>query len=413
MATRTWIGASQNRKKAGTITITYDAATTYTVGIPNVTTGKIVATVGVTDAAGTAAALYALLSANEEPEFQEVTWTYPGSGAVISWEENVAGLPVTIAVDDTGGTGTITLATTITGLYASDANIAKNWSGNTVPTTGDTVIFERSDVPCLYNLESVFAAADITALTVKDTYTGRIANPITNVRGYREYRGTTLTMQTCTTLTVDLGGITTPERFKFATGANQTTVLIRNGGGGLGSESVWFEGAHVSNAMTVDGGSVAICPEQGDAATLATLNVLNGAVSVHSGVTLTTMNLTNSSAAIYSNATTITMSGLGTQVNLYNSVTVTTLTANEGNVIHNSNGTITTLTLGTGAILDTSGDRRAKTITNAVAMHTGASINDPDGVITFAAGIQLTACRLNEVSLELGNGRLLDVGNVL
>lgn len=412
MATIAWIGAAQNQKKTGTITIVYDAATTYSVAIPIFASGKVVSTVGVTDAAGTAAALYALLIASEEPEFQEITWSYPGSGAVISFVENTAGLPVTIAVDDTGGAGTITLATTITGIYRSDANYARNWSSNTVPTTGDTVVFELSDVPCLYNLESVFAAEDITAVIVRDTYTGRIANPIYNPRGYREYRGTTLVMQTCTTLTVDLGGNTTPERFKFATGTNQTTVLIKNGGGSLGAESVWFRGAHASNAMTIDGGSVALANENTNTATIATLNALNAAVSVSSGVTLTTANLTDSILNLNANATTITLNGSTSRLITNGSVTITTLTANEGLVTHNSNGTITTATLGTGATLDTSGDRRAKTITNVLNMHTGSRFNDPDGVIVCAAGIQPVECRLGEISLEVGNGRLIDVGNV-
>ncbi len=131
MAVNVWNGHAQPVAQVVTITISgYHASTTYSITINS----KTVSVAGTTDTAGTASALQVALAASTIPEFAEVTWTYPGSGAVVTGTAATPGVPFTATSSVSGGSGTIGAVTTTTAnsgpnVYSATAN----WSLGYVP----------------------------------------------------------------------------------------------------------------------------------------------------------------------------------------------------------------------------------------------------------------------------------------
>lgn len=406
MATRYWTPAQSNRKQVSTFTVTaYDASTVYKITIGR----AVVSVTGTTDAAGTASALQALLAASEYPQFQEMSWTYPGSGAVVTATASTAGTPFTFTASVTGGTGTISQATSTTNTSENDVNDAANWGG-TLPGTGDSIVIENSDVDLLWNLDA-FSAADITALTVRSTFTGKISLPTQNSNGYYEYRPTELQMQTCTTLYEEQSGNLDAASRKYAVGANAcTATFIGSGGGSVGSEITWFRGTNASNAVRTSGASVALAALASGSTTVATLNMVNGSVvSGSSGLAaLTTVTNTDSTLDLQSNITTYTQDGSSSASTFRQTMTIGTNNLRAGTCTDLSSGTWTTLALGTqtnGATVDFSQDKRAKTITNLINVYKGSTYNDPDNRTTMSAGFTIPNGSLGDVTMNLGIGK--------
>lgn len=412
MATQRWTGAGANVAQVGTITITgYDATTTYRVTMNSKVVG-VLGTGGTTTTA--AAALQAALAASEDPEFQEVTWTQ--SGAVITATANTPGTPFTATSSVSGGAGTIGAYTATTANSSkNDANNTANWSGGALPGTGDTAIFDDGTVDCLWNLGSAFSAADLTAVIVRDTYRGRIGLPVYSDNGIYEpsYRAGVFTAQTITSLTIEQSNVAGPGWYKFNTGSTACTLLIKgpvSTGLTPGDEVVWHQGSHASNTLAMEGGSYLGAPLAGQTARQNTIAAVNAHITLTSGFTFSTSGtLHNTTMLSNANIPALTMDGQNTVVRGENAITATTITLKEGVLQWNSSGTITTLGP-VGGIADFSGDRRAKTVTNAVTVYRNGGVNDPNGIVTFSAGIVLTSARISELAvLDVGIGRTLTI----
>lgn len=411
MATRYWKGSVSPRSQVVTITVTaYDAATTYiiTIGVNQV---SVVGSGGTTTTVATA--LVAALQATDYPEFQEVSWT--SSGAVITGVANTPGVPFTATSSVSGGAGTIgAVTTTITNTSPNDVGDANNWSAATLPTSGDSVVVENTDIAMLWRCET-FASTDIVSWIVRSSMTGRIGLPTYNDNGYVEYRTTTMQLQTCTTLYIEQADNLGEGEQKFYTGTNAAAVtVIGNGNGTLGEEVLWLSGANNSNTLENNGGSVAVAALDSDTATIATLNATDGSVTrCGLGVTFNsaTVKATNSTLDLRSNVTTLTVDGSASSLTCWNTMTVTTLSLTSP-CVYNSSGTITTLNLyvtdsgdaaGVGSI-DFSQDRTARTITNTVNMYRGTTFNDPNTTVTLSATpkIQMVQCRYGDVTIDRG-----------
>ena len=89
----------------------------------------------------------------------------------------------------------------------------------------------------------------------------------------------------------------------------------------------------------------------------------------------------------------------------HKSGTVTTLTIDGGTCYYLGTGTITTLKVGSDATIDFSRDLRAKTVTNAAQLYAGATVSDPNAVVTWSAGLKLNRCTISEVNLDVGQDR--------
>lgn len=420
MATRYWLGRVQPRAQVVTVTVTaYDAATTYkiTIGV------NVVSVTGDTDTAGTAEALQAALAASEYREFQEISWTYPGSGAVITGTAQTAGKPFTATSSVSGGTGTIgAVTTTTTNTSPNDVADANNWSAATLPTTGDSIVIENGSTSLWWGLDAL-AAVDVASCIVRKSFTGDIGLPTVNTAGYVEYRETEFTLSTCTSLIVEQAASLAAGAQKFNVGANACALQVIGEGTSttLGDEVMWFAGTSTSNTIENNGGSLAIAALDSDSAALTTLNCTAGSITrAGAGTTFSTATVkgTNSILDVRSNIATLTWDGASGSLMCWNTMTVTTLSLTSP-CVYNSSGTIATLNLyntengdsaGVGSI-DFSQDRSGVTITNAVNMHRGTTLNDPNGRVTLSGtpDIQLVQCRLADVSIDLGINRGLSI----
>lgn len=422
MATVRWVGKALAVKQINKIAVGNTWATSDTADV--IINGKILRlTVGsaVTTAA-IATAIAAMINGDDlasgatsnqtgdaVAEFKEVEASVVGSDVYVT--AVTAGIPFTLTVDQvTAGSGDLTLSTTQACSGPNFADVAANYSGNAVPSNGDTLILENSSVSILYGLD--LSAVTLAALIVKMNYTGFVGLPKTNASGsYPEYRPDYLQLSATA---IDFGGGvgSGTGRFKLNVGTAQMTCNVYGTGSPVETdvEALLIKGTHASNALNVNRGSVGVAIFAGETATLSAWKAAYtankaGDVSLRfgSGVTHTTGVQTGGTVETNSAITTVTKSG-GTLT--HKAGAITTLTNNEGPVISLGTGTITNYKGAKGSKLDKSRDLRGQTITNCT-LYAGAEISDPGAALTFSNGVILQNCALSDVKLDLGVSRTL------
>jgi hypothetical protein len=411
MAVKRWVGRAQKTAQAGTITIgTYDATTTYKVGIPNTTTGKVVSTLGTGGTnITTAAALAALLQASLEPEFLEITWTTPTT-AVISYavQSSLAGTPVTVAVAVSGGTGTISTATTQANVSPNDVNNANNWDTGTLPVNSDTIVFDFGAVDATWNIDQLAALTGITMYRRRE-YTGKIGLPEYNASGYFEYRATELQLAGGT-FNIEQPVTDAIAQIKINHGATAGTLnLVGDGPSTLLSEQMWIRGTSASSVYNVEQATLAIAPVDNTVANLATLKCQNSTVRAGVGVVFATSIVnTDSELEVNSNLpASFTQYGSAAVTWVKQAATGSSPSLQDGVMYWMSTGTLTTPTVGSDASVDFSKDNRARTISGSVQMFKGSTWNDPWS--TALATFVLNGCQIGEVTINYGAGRTVAV----
>lgn len=407
MAERTWIGGAEAVAQVNTWLF---AGTWEATDVINITIGTRTVSVvaGSTVAATVASTVNTALAASTLPEFTEITWTV--NSATITGTAATAGVPftATFATTETGGGGadaqTINGTTSSTGTSVTactgpnHASNAQNWSGATLPTNSDTIIFASSNVSCLYDLSTLTALTGTTILRYM-SYTGELGLPPYNASGgYYEYRPRYFEIEGGSAR-LGLGDGPGSPRFMLDFGAAAATVLVYDTGpAGEGEEVADFiKGTHASNVITVNKGRVGVAIYPGEASAIATLNIGfrdnpagDSYVVCGAGVTaLTTINQSGGYCRTETNSTTLSMTD-GEHVRQGTS-TLTTLNLDGGQVRYNSSGTLTTANVGSGGNLDFRQDMRAKTVTN-LALNESSEFHDPIGVVTLTNGADFVRC---------------------
>lgn len=190
MATNEWRGDAVAVAQEDTITVTGPASSVGTAWAEQ--NGKRI-TVPVADLAtaeAIAGDLYDAISASDIAEFREQTWSYPGSGAVITAVMNTPGQPFTLTAGKTGTGTTVTAAVVTAATGPNNGAEPKNWTLGTIPGATDDVVI-RFGPAILWNLDTTFSAA---AASVRHyaTHTAGVGLPVMNTGGggdgYREYR---------------------------------------------------------------------------------------------------------------------------------------------------------------------------------------------------------------------------------
>ena len=176
MATKFWEPKALAVAQIVTVQITgFDAATTYIITIG----GVDVSVPGNTSANQTATDLAAALDASTHPYFGgdgsagSVLISWSAATDTVTGTADVAGVPFTATSNVSGGAGTIGAVTTTTA--ATGPNFwddAENWSDGVVPATNDTVYFRGSSIPVAWGLDQ--SAVDLTAMFIDQTFTGKI-----------------------------------------------------------------------------------------------------------------------------------------------------------------------------------------------------------------------------------------------
>ena len=149
MSTYRWVGTADAVKQVASCAIASVDATPANNTF-SITIGGVAVTVtGTSTAAATAAALLTELQNSTHPYFTAITWANP-SGATITGTAVTAGVPFVFAISKAGvGTGTVTAYSVTTANAGPNVWAAANFTPQTLPANGDTVIFENNSVPVL------------------------------------------------------------------------------------------------------------------------------------------------------------------------------------------------------------------------------------------------------------------------
>ena len=289
-----------------------------------------------------------------------------------------------------------------------------NWQtpGSTTPTlpqAGDVVVFEASDVSCLYGLESNNVA--LSELHIKASYTGDIGLPKHNGL-YYECRPTALKV-TATNVYVGEGEGSGSSRVRLDLQAIQTTVEVFSTGAAADDLPAFiWKGTHASNVCRVYKGSVGIAMEtHGDDSKLSLLEVgfvdseeSDAQVWVGAGVSqLTTVNQIGGQVVVDTNSalTTSDYTKEGGTLEWKGEGAITTLKELEGRTDYLSTGTITNLTVGDEGAVYFTKDLRSRTVTNCT-LEAGSTLIDSNRTVTFTNGIVLSNTNLSEITLDVG-----------
>ncbi len=355
-----------------------------------------------------------LLNASTIPEFEEVTWANY-SNTHIQGTSDEAGKPFTATNSEvTAGDGTFgdfVVSTEGGGPYS--ANTADNWSTGVAPVNNDAVIFENSDVDCLYDL-GVLAAIEPTSITIKQNFTGRIGLPRVNVDGgtadedkYVEYRSRYLAFAP-TTVNIGEGEGNGSGRIMLEVGqssAPAVTVFNKGTREETGIPSVLITGGNNDTSLTVLRGDVGLAFFGGEVADVTAGCKISyvdnrlGDSSVVCGDGLTFANITQSGGKIEfeDNVTTFTQEK-DCEATVRGAATITTLTM-DGKLYSYGTGTITTLNVTDNGDFDHSRSMDAKTISNVNLFGT-AKYRDPNGVLTETNKIDLERTTVQKAFVE-------------
>lgn len=336
-----------------------------------------------------ASALWSLLIANTNPEFQEVTWSV--SGAVLTGVSgSIPETPFTVTTSVTLGAGTSTLtAATVSGSDQhgpSHLDDATNYSTGVLPVSTDTLVFpDQNPAPaCKYGLTALSAVS----LTELQILSGTIGLPDKNANGYTEYRTKDLALGGCSTLTIRGTNITLA-RVNLTAGT--CNAKIDAGGGfafaGTSDPSIRLIGAGTFATVAAIGGDIGLAYFIGEAVTVTTLTVgvipLQGSVAssdptgrvrIGSGATVTNAILYGGQVETLASGTNLTIAGgVWRQI----AGNLGTVTSTGGTVDYRSTGSIGNATFsGEDAVFDLSGGTGAVTI-GTLSVKGGARIIDP------------------------------------
>lgn len=320
-----------------------------------------------------------------------------------------------------GNTPAATKSSVTTAVGPHNWDVDDNWfnpaapSTPAAPTASDDVIFQDSDVDCLYNLDDL-SGSTLSSLKVFASYTGKIGLP-RYTGDYYEYRTRRVTCG-ITTLQIGQGQGNGSSRLKFNLGSATSTVTVfKTGTATEGEKAVEVVGTGASNKYFCLLGSVGIgTGEPGDSPAGTELIIGDGTsgpgqtnVTLAAG-TITTIEANGGTADIRGSATTLN-THRGT-ITVDGSGTFTTLRAG-GAVNYRSTGTITNLSVPGGGSFDLRQNGDGCTITNA-KLYAGFSFFDPYGRGTYTNNIDFVECGYQDGTFDGGrnitSSTTIDVG---
>lgn len=400
MATKKFVGNAPSIKQVDTYT---PASVSIGHTFWLICNGKVTATFTATTTvvADVVAGLYAILTSTSQPppaEFLDVTWT--NNTTYLGATSKTYGQPFTFT---TGGTGTLTQATTVTPSSPNDLSITSNWADGSLPANSDTIIFENGSTDVLYGLDR----SGVTSVTIRvePSYSGRFGLPRRNTSGYTEYRETYVKWGITSLIYAGTGN-----RAKFDAGATACVMQINDTAtsGETGLETLLVRGSSLT-AVYVTKGSVAVAPYADETSTLITAKTTGSSASIRlgSGCAVTQALLVGGTINANQNLTVATLDA--GSVLTQNKATGTTGTlTNGGTYYHNSQGTITTYVGRPNGVLDLTKALVNFTI-SSTSIQTGHTIKDSYSRATYTGGIALSQCHVADVKIDVGISRTLSI----
>lgn len=438
MATRYFLGASQNIKQTDLLTLSgtgdWVAGDTITLTINSVgfvvTVGTLVTDAQVattikqafngetfTDTTAASTILIADGGASAVPQFAELTASVSSNIVTIRNNQTspaaLMGKPFTLTVTESvAGDEVATESTSVTATSQFHWNQADNWSANTVPIDGDTVIFDRGSIDLRYLMS---AAIQVAQLTKYKSYTGNVGlapiNIDNNSKTYAEYRTPLyLTFDddagtAATVADLEVGEGQGSGRFMVDFGAGEATINVFGKGNRADGNTpcILLKGTAIAelNNLAGDVGLAILASETSTVTTLRSGDSPSSQANtvIGSGATVTTAVINGGTAATNCTATIVT----GTQnggVWQHSGGTITTMTVSGGTFYQVGNGTITTLTVGSGGEFDTSKGSDTFAITNTIQLFKNSKFKDRAGRAGNVV-FKLNQCSLADVTIEL------------
>ena len=407
MATKIWIGKAASVAQITKVVFSSIVSTnTYSVTINGKTVSAVAASTSLGDLID---ALVNAWNSSAEPEHREMVAARREDPTLsgLQLTGTTAGLPSTVTASATTGTATVTEPTAASG--PNFWSVAANWSGGTLPAAADDIIVRDTDVSILYGLTDT---TNYASLTVDSSFTGTIGLPDLNPAGYTEYRTTLLTLGTGSAITVTLGnGVGSfSGRIRLDVQGSNVTYTV-NGAGTQGSVQYPFELKNPGSGSTVRAYAGGVVVSSSTTGNVATLDIIQRdtiqnppSVNIKSEITTTTITIYGGALLVEGAATTL-VAREQARVTVAKASAIGTVKVSDQAVINweSSGGITTKLHVEQGGKIDFGRVGTTKTIAACDLYATGALL-DPLDKLTFTAGVVLQACRLADVTLDLGVG---------
>lgn len=346
---------------------------------------------GIVDAIVTA---LGALSATAYPEFAEITWDRNGNN--LRGTMKVAGKPFAALLETTETGGGSADAQTIDGSDTSAGvdtvactgpswlNEPLNWSGGSLPSNGDDVIFSDCKTDILYGL--VLSAVNPATIRRYQSFTGKIGLPRINTDGaatYLEYRGQYAKFGASggannIQVYLGLGEGQGPSREKWDFSDGQATVNGLNTGTPVSGEreACLIVGTHASNEFYFRKGTYGVAVLPAESSNVATLSISYDSnqqtdCRVRCGVGCTLLTVTKTGGYLEVNGlvdTILKNHGGNTEVN--GAANLDAIEVYGGDVYVNTTGTVggNPVVVFPGRIIFDR-DLRAKTVTNPIEVY--------------------------------------------
>jgi hypothetical protein len=424
--TRYWLGAAipvpevKSYEFAGTWLATETATITINGKTLTLTAGTVVT---VTQMAADMVDMINGAAANQDEgrsalgsaigEFAPLTATSDAGVVLITGADD--GRPIgTVTVGHTSAGGTFAASTPETVTSGTGPNYADdidNWSGDTVPIAGDTIVFDHhAAAGPKYNMAMGIAPASIQ---VTDGFRYGIGlsqvNKDTAAHPFDEHLPTYMTFTSCADVRVNAVNAASI-RLDFGAAASAITVESTGRSSETGVPALLLKANHASNSLNVVNGDVGVCMEAGSVGELGALSIGGqGAPSVKTGpgVVLATATVNAGSLVARSAITNLVVNG-GTVEQIGAAIGTTTLTINGGAFFPRSSGTHAAVYQSAG-IIDCTRDWQARTVTNYYMY--GGALKDPNGTLTLTNGLRIYP-KLSAVALDLPPIRKYTLGAV-
>jgi hypothetical protein len=407
MATKYWVGRAASITQITKVVFSSIVSTnTYSVTINGKTVSAVAASTSLGDLID---ALVNAWNSSAEPEHREMVAARREDPTLSGLQLTGInpGVPSTVSAAATTGTATVTQPAVASG--PNFWNVAGNWLGGSLPAAADDIVVQDSSVSILYGLTD---ANNYASLKIESSFTGTVGLPDTNAVGYPEYRTTRLTLGTGSAIVVDLGyGVGAfSGRIRLDVQGSNVTYTVSGAGSNFGA-AFPFELRNPGSGSTVRVYAGGVLVNSSTTGTVAALDVIQRdtvaaapQVSIMPEITCTTIEVYGGTLLLEGSATTL-IARERAQVTVARAAAVATVkVSSQARINWDSSGGITTkLHVEQAGTIDFGRVGTSKTVA-ACDLFAGGALHDPLDNITLTAGVVLQACRISDVTIDLGVG---------
>lgn len=423
MAIKTFLGESPTRPN---IWYVYLAGTTATTQIMYATVARVAFSfqAGSTDPLTVMESLRTTILASTDPMVTECTFDAPdnvgGSTDALMYVTGPSnGAPISLAVSNSSGSGTLTAASSVAALSPDNWESPYNWTGAAVPASGDTIIFDRP-----FNLRwNIDRSTEAYTVLLDTTATdGAEIGLSLDGNGYPEWRNRYLKSSSATiTLTSSNGGAGGPSLCNIDLNGAHAAIKVESSGSGSNRPAIQIFNSGTNTTLVMSGSAeIGLAMEGTQACVITGATIGNGTLSVGAGGRVISNLIQHDGTVTYAgrytgSATTF----AGTTFTKNGGTLIFTGTQNVGaSTVTNRNGDITWIGTGgnsaativmAGGTIDFSQDPAAKSF-GKIELYRGTGLNIGNTPVTLASGAQLIQCDATDLSrLSVGSNKVITI----